>query len=221
MIFVLLGCVIIGRFLLMLMRTLRAIKTSMATSGTLRDLALVHPDGTLVLPTPNPEAFVLGILQPKLFVSKGLLAMPKAVVQAVLAHERAHIRRLDPLRHLLVLITCTFHLPGIAAHLQKRMQQVQELAADADAAQALGDATCVAEALVSCARFHHHHTAPHLAFGGGDLEERVHTLVAEHRTLDQPRPWLISLLACLAACTAVRYAEPAHHIIESLLRFPP
>lgn len=146
--------------------------------------------------------------------------MPDAIVQAVLAHERVHIRRFDPLRHLLALQACTFHLPGIAAHLQRRLQQAQELAADADAAQALGDATYIAEALVRCARFHHDHDSPRLAFGGGDIEECVRTLLAGRRTLDQPRPWLVSLPACMAVYAAVRYAEPAHHLIETLLTFP-
>ncbi len=214
---VLLGGVLISRFVLMLRRMLLAIKTSMATSRSLRDLASAHPDGILVLPTPKPEAFVLGTIQPKLFASQGLLAMPQVIVRAVLAHERAHIRRLDPLRHLLVLMACTFHLPGISAYLQRRMQQAQELAADADAAHTLGDATGVAEALVCCARFRHDNGSPRLAFGGGDIEERVRTLLAERRTLDQPRPWLVGLLACMLVYVAVRYAEPAHHIIETLL----
>ncbi len=143
-IFALLGCVLIGRFFLMLTRALRTIKTSMATARSLRELASDHPECVLALPNPKPEAFVMGMTRPQLFASQGLLAMPDAIVQAVLAHERAHIRRFDPLRHLLALQACTFHLPGIAAHLQRRLQQAQELAADADAAQALGDATYVA-----------------------------------------------------------------------------
>ncbi len=215
--FVLLGGILISRFVLMLRRMLLAIKTSIVTSRSLRDLASAHPDGILVLPTLKPEAFVLGAIQPRLFVSQGLLAMPQVIVRAVLAHERAHIRRLDPLRHLLVLMACTFHLPGISAYLQRRMQQAQELAADADAAHTLGDATGVAEALVCCARFRHDNGSPRLAFGGGDIEERVRTLLAERRTLDQPRPWLVGLLACIVVYAAVCYAEPAHHIIETLL----
>lgn len=99
------------------------------------------------------------------------------------------------------------------------MQQAQELAADADAAKVLGDATDVAEALVRCARFHHDRFSSRLAFGGGDIEERVRTLLAGRRTLDQPRAWLVGLLACVAVYATARYAEPAHHLIETLLTF--
>lgn len=218
------ACALISRFIVMLMRTIRAIKTSIETERLMRDVATVNSNGILVLPTKKPEAFVVGIIQPKLFASEGLLRMPKTITQAVLAHEYAHIRRLDPLRHLLVLLACTFHLPGIATHLQKRTQQVQELSADADAAAALGDSTYVAEALVVCARFHHDHNTPHLAFGGGDLEERVRTLIDGHRTFDHPQPWLVILMACIVVYIAVRYSEfahhkIAHHIVEGLLIF--
>ena len=217
--FVLLGTFLVARLILMLFRVGRAIRTSVATASHLSEVATPGPSDTLVLPSDRPEAFVLGVVKPKLFVSRGLLSMPAETVNAVLAHERAHIRRLDPLRHLLVLVACIFHLPGVAKRLQQRTQQTQELSADAHAAAVLGDPTSVAEALVRCTRFHSRHSAPHLAFGGGDIEERVRTLLAGQRTMDHPRPWLVALLGVASVFLAVRYAGPAHHVVEILTAF--
>ncbi len=210
------GAALIGRMLLMLGRVLQAVGTSIATSRRLREVASLNGEGAWVLPTAAPEAFVLGLLQPRLFVSQGLLRLPDATVAAVMAHERAHIRRFDPLRHLIALLACTFHLPGISKRLQQRAQRSQELAADAMAAQSMGDSICIADALVNCARFHVRYAAPHLAFGGGDLEERVRALLSTHRTIDQPLPWMVCVAALAALVLAVRCAEPAHHFVEAL-----
>ncbi len=210
------GAALIGRMLLMLGRVLQAVGTSIATSRRLREVANLNADGAWVLPTDAPEAFVLGLLQPRLFVSQGLLRLPDATVAAVMAHERAHMRRFDPLRHLIALLACTFHLPGISKRLRQRAQQSQELAADAMAARSMGDSICIADALVNCARFHVRYAAPHLAFGGGDLEERVRALLSTHRTIDQPLPWMVCAAALAALVLAVRCAEPAHHFVEAL-----
>ena len=71
---------------------------------------------------------------------------------------------------------------------------------------------CVAEALLSCARSRQRHDAPHLAFGGGDLEERVHALLSGRRTLDQPLPALVCATAVALAlgCLALRYVGALH-----------
>ena len=215
------GVIIIVRFIWMLVLALRALGLTIRTAGSLREVASPRADGTLVVPSKKPEAFVVGVAPPMLFVSEGLLEMPKSVIQAVLEHEQAHIRRWDGLRYYLILLGCAFHLPGIAGRLKQRAHQVQELAADAEAATAVGDTSVVADALVQCAQFHKSQPAPHLAFGGGDLRERVQTLLGEHRTVDQPRPWFIALIAAAVVYLSALYAEPVHHLIESLFSYSP
>ena len=214
----LIGMTLVGRFLLMLRHIRRAARTSARASASLSEAAELSASGVWVLPSSRPEAFVLGLWRPRLFVSQGLLALPDDTVKAVLEHERAHLARRDPLRHLVALLACTFHLPGIARRLQQRAQQTQELVADAMAARALGDPICVAEALLSCARSRQRHDAPHLAFGGGDLEERVHALLSGRRTLDQPLPALVCATAVALAlgCLALRYVGALHHGVELL-----
>ena len=213
------GLVLVGRFVIVLGRAARSVRTAAAAGRSLRDAARFRPDGVYVLPSAKPEAFVLGLLRPVLYVSQGLLSLRGRTVEAVLAHERAHMERLDPLRHLVALLACTFHLPGVAGRLQRRFQQSNELAADAWAARSLGDSIGIAEALVACSRFRAATTgALRLAFGGGALEERVRTLLIGQRTVDQPRPWLIGAVATLIVITAARLAGSAHHAFEFLTR---
>ena len=210
------GLALIGRFLVMLSRILRAVRLSSKTSASLCDAARLHPNRAWVLPSAKPEAFVLGLLRPKLFVSQGLLDLPDDVVDSVLAHERAHIARRDPLRLLVAQLACTFHVPGISKRLRQRAQQTQELVADAMAAKWLGDSTCVADALLRCARFRNRYDSPHLAFGGGDLEERVRALLSGERTLHQPLPWLVCVVALSFLWLAAHYAGALHHGVEIL-----
>ena len=214
----LIGLALIGRLLAVLRQILLAARTSARTSASLRDAAELSECGAWVLPSPRPEAFVLGLWRPQLFVSQGLLDLPDDTVKAVLAHERAHLARRDPLRHCVALLACAFHLPGVAKRLQQRAQQTQELLADAVAAQSLGDSLAVAEALLRCARSRQAHDAPHLAFGGGDLEERVQTLLSGRRTLEQPLPLLVCATAVTLAlgCLALRCVGAFHHGAESL-----
>ena len=148
------GLALIGRFLVMLSRILRAVRVSSKTSASLCEAARLHPNRAWVLPSAKPEAFVLGLLRPKLFVSQGLLDLPDDMVDSVMAHERAHIERRDPLRLLVAQLACTFHVPGVSKRLRQRAQQIQELVADAMAAKWLGDSTCVADALLRCCAVH-------------------------------------------------------------------
>ena len=215
---ILVGLLFLGRFLLALGRECHGIVTSWRTANTLRNLATVNEHNYLVLPQDKPEAFVLGLLRPTLFVSHGLLQLPSSTVNAVIAHEKAHIQRRDPLRHLLILLACTFHLPSLSERLHKRTQQVQELVADEIAAQSIGNPTEIAEALLCCAKLQSDHGRLHLSFNGGDLAERIKALIADDAGSLQPARSLIALLIVLTFVLAVNIAGIAHHMLESLAR---
>ena len=157
-------------------RAARGLSRSVSTARTLCQAAAPRTDGVHVLPKEQPEAFVVGLLRPKLFASQGLLSMSKDVHGIVLAHERAHIHRRDPLRQLIATTFLGFHLPGIAGIIRRRLQAAAEMAADAHAADTFGDGSRVADVLVKLTRVHHMHRVPGVGFDG-DLEVRVHRLL--------------------------------------------
>jgi hypothetical protein len=86
---------------------------------------------------PVPRAFCVGLLRPKVYLTSGAIAaLDAAERDAVIAHERAHARRRDPLRLLLTRATADalFFCPG-ARQLAERTSDLAELDADASADQ--------------------------------------------------------------------------------------
>ncbi len=78
---------------------------------------------------PTPEAFCYGLLNPRVCLTTGLLnLLSLAEVEAVLRHERHHLRRRDPLRTL--LWTALDHACWWLQHGGEQARLQRELAAD-------------------------------------------------------------------------------------------
>lgn len=129
-------------------------------------------------------------------------------VEALLAHELAHIRRLDWLWNGL---QCTveallFFHPGVW-WLGRRVRLAREQACDDLAAAACGDTLVVAEALAALEGLRAQAT-PRLALaaGGGPLQRRVAHLLAP-RPPATPRRGLAALLATLLCAGGVWAAQ--------------
>lgn len=87
-------------------------------------------------------SFVYGLLEPRVVISRGFLETLDAdELRAVLAHERYHVRKLDPLRALVgaTLVRAFFLMPFCAA-LRDRYLKGRELAADRAAGRPGGPA---------------------------------------------------------------------------------
>jgi Zn-dependent protease with chaperone function len=195
---------------------LRAVRLSLVLSGA-SSKALM---GCLVLPVEAPQAYVLGILKPRVYVSQGLLEQTNEDDLApVLAHERAHAARRDPLRRLIASAGLVLHLPGIAHLLNRLLTRTQEMAADADAARTVGDRVRVAEALGRFARLQGPVRAAAMEFGSGDLEARVRELLDPHQCRGLSAVALVggSAAVCLLALFA---AHGLHYLAQALLRLP-
>ena len=195
-----------GHQLLRLARTSRAL----AAAACMRD-------DVYLLPMAEPKAFVMGLLGPRVYVSEGLLDMPGDVVAPVLAHERAHARRRDPLRIWLTSLALACHLPGLAARLGRALRRNQEMVADAEAAAALDDAPRVAEALVRLARMQRSRPEPMLGFTGGSLEERVQRLLAPPSRSERPSRASIAGLTLALLLGMLAAPGPVHHTLETVL----
>ncbi len=123
----------------------------------------------------------VGFLRPVVLVPAALLSgMPVPLLEALLAHELAHVRRWDYLANLLqsVVEALLFFHP-VVWWLSSRMRDTREEVADALAADALGDPRRVAQALHALA-IHRPLPTPTLALSanGGKLLQRLERLMA-------------------------------------------
>ncbi|MDA0179828.1 M56 family metallopeptidase [Solirubrobacter phytolaccae] len=125
-----------------------------------------------VIASRRAHAFTLGFLRPRIFVSEGLLELlSEPELECVLAHERHHARRRDPLRRALVqaIADGLWFIPALRKTARTHAT-VSELAADAFAMRRTG-AQPLASALLA---FEAHGTA-----GAGASTERVRFLLGE------------------------------------------
>ena len=102
---------------------------------------------------PNP-AFTAGFWRPDVYVAAALVhTLDVAQLEAVLAHEAAHVRRRDPLRlSLMRFLACTlFYIPALR-RLADDLTDEAEIAAD-DAALARTEPLVLASAILSLAEW--------------------------------------------------------------------
>lgn len=171
----------------------------------------------LVLPSDEPQAFVLGTLRPRIHVSRGLLALGRDVVEAVLAHECVHVRRRDLLWRALYPLLCMGHLPAVSAALRARLHATQELAADAEAAETLREGRLkIAEALIVLAKIQRA-PAPGISITHGDLEARVRALLEAHDAFPTWRARVLLLSALVLPVALGASHDMIHHGLETLL----
>jgi Zn-dependent protease with chaperone function len=198
---------------------LRALRHSRSIACTLEGVASPGGAGSRIVPVDEPQAFVVGMLRPRMYLSQGLLGRsdPRDL-ESVMAHESSHIRRRDPLRRLTASLGLAFHLPGIASVIERRLAATLESAADADAARVLGDPLRVAETLVKLARLRA--TPLPLAVGmlDSDLEFRVRELLTPATRPDRPAAMLLIAIATSGFAAALLVADPVHAAFESLVR---
>ena len=124
--------------------------------------------------------FTARLLRPVIWLPLSLLVqLPREQVEALLAHELAHIARMDWLWNGLqcVLESLLFFHPA-AWWLGRRIRQEREHACDDRAVAVCGDAIALAEALEQLER--HRHLTPRLALAaqGGSLMTRITRLLA-------------------------------------------
>lgn len=140
----------------------------------------------------RPRAFCAGLLHPRVHVSVGAReALSPQQLETVVAHERHHACRRDPLRLLVVsaLAESLFFMP-VLARLADRYRALAELAAD-EAAVRESDRATLASAL--------------LAFGRCDGPQAVAGVAPERvdHLLGRPLEWRLSAGAIAASILAL------------------
>jgi len=196
----LLDAVVIFRAVRSLVRQLRA---QHAFRRRLPVLRVVDVDGHRVRVVPGEplHAFCAGLLRPAVYLSEGALTGTGGPeLRAILAHEAHHRARRDPLRMLVArVLSDAFRPAPLLSTLADRHVALADLAADAAAVRALGDAQPLAAALV---RFDD--TAART--GGGVAPERVDQLVRQTPP-DSVSPRLLAA-AGLALAGLIAFSAP-------------
>lgn len=144
-----------------------------------------------VFDSTRPQAFCAGFLRPRIYLSTAAAALPGEHLEAIVTHERHHLRRRDPLRLLVArtLSEALFFLPALR-RLTTRYGALTELAAD-EAAVREHDRSTVAAALLSFGE------ARNPAVVVGIAPERVDHL------LGRPPRWELPSSLLLASAVAI------------------
>ncbi|HKP76153.1 MAG TPA: M56 family metallopeptidase [Longimicrobiaceae bacterium] len=182
------------------------------------EAAGLRPDRVRVLDgLPNP-AFTVGWARPRVYLAAALAdRLTPDQLTAVLAHERAHLERRDPLRiSMLRFLTCTlFWIPALRSLADDMADEAEVLADDAAAA---GRPLVLASAILALARWMD--AAPGLeaavGFNRRDLlERRVRRLAGEdtppltHLTRRSVAGALAALLIVVTSGAVMAHPLPA------------
>jgi len=133
---------------------------------------------------------VVGWLRPVILVPVGALAcLPPEHVEALLAHELAHIRRHDYLVNILQSIAeaLLFYHPAVW-WISNHIREERELCCDDIAVAVSGDVIMYARALADLESHRLANLSPALAANGGPLTARIERLLGRRQSLSRPLP---------------------------------
>jgi Zn-dependent protease with chaperone function len=183
--------------------------------------------GAWELATERPIAAAIGLFHPKVCVSGHLRELlSEQQFQAVLAHERTHVRRRDSLLKLVVRLCSLLHFPWVRTRLVEELDLSCEQSCDEAAADAVGNRLTVAEAILAVERacttgqtskksMEHEPPAAALSFGAHGLERRVKSML--DGAWERPR-WLSITVGAAAVLGAIAVSyNLLHHTAETLL----
>lgn len=167
----------------------------------------LNVDGMLVLliEDEHPQAFCAGLFRPRVYLSTGaMITLDDAELQAVLAHERHHQQRRDPLRLLVArAVSDAFFFLPLLRQLSQRYAALAELAADEAAVAAVGNRSILASALLTFGE----RSKPAVVVG--IAPERVDHLLGQRARWQLPVPLIFGALATLAGLVAIGAAAAA------------
>lgn len=175
-----------------------------------------------VVEVGSPLAITVGVVHQRTVLSSGLLqVIPARLVEAIVAHEKAHERRHDAFWRAALGFLSLGHLPVTRRALCADLELTCEQACDEEAGFSIGDRVRVAQALIAVARMRQDAAMlgpAVLAFGAHGLSERIESLLASPTSSSWNRPSIFGLLAA-GGLVALVLAGPLHHFTETLIGF--
>lgn len=194
------------------LRSQRAVLRRLIVRGPLDG----HPDVS-VIEHERPQAFCAGYRHPRVYISTAAVALLSPVeLDAVLAHERHHAVRRDPLRIALarVLTRSLFFLPVLRA-LSDRYSALAEFTADDAAVEASGgDRAPLAGAMLAFVG------RPGRAAVVGIAPERVDHLLGRTLPWQLPAALLAGAVITIAAIVAVMVGASHGASVRASLNLP-
>lgn len=168
--------------------------------------------GYIELPEDQVAAFTVGIWQSDVFLSRGLLARcDEKDIATIVAHEKAHQRRYDNLRRIMMDILLA-PLPGTWSRLLIEDHQLMCEKACDQAATQVSDPESVAELIIKLARWQQSAPVHASAFAESYARLRIESLL---QASPQARPSLYGLLV-VGVIGLLLLADPLHHLLEAL-----
>ncbi|HEU4851788.1 MAG TPA: M56 family metallopeptidase [Telluria sp.] len=152
-----------------------------------------------------------GWLRPVVLVPASLVTgMPPELLEALLAHEMAHIKRMDYLVNLgqNVIETLLFYHPAVW-WISKQVRDEREKIADDFAASQLGEPRRLALALSELEKIQFSHYRLAQAANGGDLMSRIKRLIKPEQQVSGWKAALPVLCLVLGTC-ALQFTQPAY-----------
>src|SRR5438309_10993585 len=162
---------------------------------------------------------VIGWLRPVILLpASALTGLTPLQLDALLAHELAHVRRYDYLVNLLqsAIETLLFYHPAVW-WVSRHVRDEREHCCDDLAVAACGDAHCYATALLGMERLRNPVPAFSMAAAGGSLVERVRRLMAPVPVEAFPRGLAGALAVLLALVLAIGGSLVAKSVDSSAL----
>jgi beta-lactamase regulating signal transducer with metallopeptidase domain/predicted metallopeptidase len=160
----------------------------------------------------------IGWLRPVILVPSGaLLRLSPEQMEAILAHELAHVRRLDYAVNMIqaAVETLLFYHPAVW-WVGRKIRAERENCCDDLAVALCGDAVVYARALVELETMAGHAPQMAVAATGGSLLSRVKRLLhAEGGTRRNPATGLAAVLVVVTLATAWFCAQPMLHAANS------
>jgi hypothetical protein len=164
---------------------------------------------------------VIGWIRPIILLpASALTQLSPAQIEALLAHELAHVRRHDYVVNLLqsCVETMFFYHPGVW-WIGRRMREERENCCDDLAVMACGDAMIYARALANMEQLRSSLPALAMAANGGGLLHRIQRLVAPREAIRPMAPVGITALTVIAAAAFV-WATPQKSPPQAALSVP-
>jgi beta-lactamase regulating signal transducer with metallopeptidase domain len=180
---------------------------------------LILPDGSRILESTDAAApFAAGVIDPVIVLSAGSSKWPREKLNIILAHERSHVRRCDPLIAFLSHLNhCVFWFHPLAWWLERRVALLAEHACDDVARREASSPRQYAEILLESAdsvrRSGKRYARVAIGVEGtGNLERRIDRILRDERPALVARWHQASVLSlCVAAilATAACRTQPA------------
>lgn len=174
----------------------------------------------IVVESSEASAFVAGLINPKCYVTTGLIEQVSSKELAIIIeHERAHIRHKDTQQKILFALFSSLFPKRVSQQLNQRFSVVTEHIADSRAGQKYC-AFDVAQTLVKACRIQH--CSPNLEchsvinhFVESDVEQRVQALIFPQQS--RSFPWFYSVVAIVTIAALSFYGvDHLHHLVEAL-----